>query len=1078
MHTIIERAIRQPGENPPKVRLIIVDHVMPKVLHNDFRWGEIEGGRSAQLANFKARYLEETIEVTSEKDNSEFLRSIISKSASLGDRDFEIDHPAVIGGLEHLDRMSGHERDLDAVRHPLFAALMGQAIRESDDSIITLSTWSRRDLIDYYFEGRDRFPWTGWTDFQDKEHRVQRGLIVGGLVAAATLLRGLSVSDFEDILTNDQSGLVQRANSIVSFDSDTQIREFLPDILGEAFLLKLLQAIDSEKQSFKIFHSILQNCSKETALEASQNFRETIARTARNLGNDNPSNSDVIKSWRALQRFLDPTQFLENTAIRFSVSYAIADVLEALFSVVDRLEYRTENSQPSLEHSDLATRYRKIILKLKNQFSIADMKLSMDQYHIWETTKAIFKYFDLLKSKKLTYEASHLEFFVEKFKETFENIPAFMIAALDNRYNILDDITSHLNEDLSFKWEGGWSAAHDASIYGHLNILEYLEKNEINIHGETDNGLTTLMAATGSGQIKVVEYLINRGANVNAKTSDNHVTALMIAAEGGYYDIVKILKSAEADVFARRSDDGTDAFFHAIKNSRLEIAEYLKTLGVDVNGKILDNSTAAFAACMSNDEKTVCKYVELGGGFDIQSDSGATPALICIQEDWIRAYKAINSLRFVLPSQNLDDTELQLIIQKDSIDALTDLESYVAIDADHILSQIGRTLLQQAVGLSSLRTLEWLLDKGADVNKVGTYGKKHPNNLLPALHLAAEKNDVNVLKKLLDVPNLDIDCAMRISDGMTALMFAAQNNSIEILKMIRQRSKANIDFETFDTKATALLLAAERGHLEAVEYLLSEGANPNHTTNTLTSPLHQACREGFLECVKVMLDSGADPNHEIDGLTPLAMTINHEKNDVIKLLFDKGADPNKKISEKQFFPVTVAASKPDHNRVCLLLEKGASWEGLQMFPATQRLLYATMIWNKEKIVSLINSEEIDASDHEINRTLRIAGSHGDTDVMELLLQYGANPNQPVICGTKGVEENIIFGQDNCSFAKTTWNELKFFTKMLASKEVIVYPIAVSSYFRNDEATNLLQEWGADPQYICKPELASTILSTA
>lgn len=61
-------------------------------------------------------------------------------------------------------------------------------------------------------------------------------------------------------------------------------------------------------------------------------------------------------------------------------------------------------------------------------------------------------------------------------------------------------------------------------------LLRFLP--EINVNYQDENGNTPLHLATTNGHKKLVEELINHGANVNAKNLDGE-TALFGAARGG-----------------------------------------------------------------------------------------------------------------------------------------------------------------------------------------------------------------------------------------------------------------------------------------------------------------------------------------------------------------------------------------------------------------------------------------------------------------------------------------------------------------------------------------------------------------
>ena len=69
---------------------------------------------------------------------------------------------------------------------------------------------------------------------------------------------------------------------------------------------------------------------------------------------------------------------------------------------------------------------------------------------------------------------------------------------------------------------------------GRLEVVQALLDKGANVNAKTEKGTTALMMASSTGQTDVVQMLLENGANVNAKTSYS-LTALMRAAEGGEY---------------------------------------------------------------------------------------------------------------------------------------------------------------------------------------------------------------------------------------------------------------------------------------------------------------------------------------------------------------------------------------------------------------------------------------------------------------------------------------------------------------------------------------------------------------
>ena len=90
--------------------------------------------------------------------------------------------------------------------------------------------------------------------------------------------------------------------------------------------------------------------------------------------------------------------------------------------------------------------------------------------------------------------------------------------------------------------------------------------------------------------------------------------------------------------------------------------------------------------------------------------------------------------------------------------------------------------------------------------------------------------------------------------------------------------------------ATALWSASHAGHFEIVKLLVEEGADVNHTTKTLSTPLRTACFRGRLDIVQYLVEHGADTNAvNNEGSTCLMAAAYNRHDDIVRYLVTHGA---------------------------------------------------------------------------------------------------------------------------------------------------------------------------------------------
>ncbi|MFC2141126.1 ankyrin repeat domain-containing protein [Acidobacteriota bacterium] len=130
-----------------------------------------------------------------------------------------------------------------------------------------------------------------------------------------------------------------------------------------------------------------------------------------------------------------------------------------------------------------------------------------------------------------------------------------------------------------------------AVALGDVNkVNNLLDKEIINKKIYSLNDGTVLSWAAYCNQPRLVKHLIERGANVDAR-SDHNVTPLIEAAHLGHLEVVKILVQNGADVNAA-TKKGWTALMWSGKNGRVEVVRFLLQSGADKSPKNHQGKTA------------------------------------------------------------------------------------------------------------------------------------------------------------------------------------------------------------------------------------------------------------------------------------------------------------------------------------------------------------------------------------------------------------------------------------------------------------------------------------------------------
>jgi ankyrin repeat protein len=147
----------------------------------------------------------------------------------------------------------------------------------------------------------------------------------------------------------------------------------------------------------------------------------------------------------------------------------------------------------------------------------------------------------------------------------------------------------------------GRTVLMDAACEGDVPRIQFLLERGADVEAvDEEYGFTALMLACEAGHCEAARVLVERGgANVNAACTSDGYTALMWASEQGHLEIVRFLvERMGANVNAARTTDGLTALMLASQNGHLEIVRLLVEYGgTNVNAAMTtDGYTALFRA--------------------------------------------------------------------------------------------------------------------------------------------------------------------------------------------------------------------------------------------------------------------------------------------------------------------------------------------------------------------------------------------------------------------------------------------------------------------------------------------------
>jgi ankyrin repeat protein len=223
--------------------------------------------------------------------------------------------------------------------------------------------------------------------------------------------------------------------------------------------------------------------------------------------------------------------------------------------------------------------------------------------------------------------------------------------------------------------------------------------------------------------------------------------------------------------------------------------------------------------------------------------------------------------------------------------------------------------------------------------------------------------------------------------GQTPLHLAAQHGHVQVVeRLLKNEADPKIKAQ-FDK--TPLHLAAQHGHVQVVELLLQKNADPDIKDKEGNNPLLIAAEKGYVKVVELLLQKKAAKDIQDKNLkTPLHLAAQNENLDMVKLLLENGANPNIQDQDGKT-PLYLAAQNGHANVVERLLDRGADPKIKAQYDKTP-LHLAAQNGHANVVERLLDrGADPDIKDKEGNNPLLIAAEKGYVKVVELLLQKKA-----------------------------------------------------------------------------------------
>lgn len=399
-----------------------------------------------------------------------------------------------------------------------------------------------------------------------------------------------------------------------------------------------------------------------------------------------------------------------------------------------------------------------------------------------------------------------------------------------------------------------------AANAGELRVATFLLDHGADVNAKSGGDIPLNQAAMNAHKT-MVELLINRGADVNARGSAGG-SALLTATGAGYQAVVEVLLAHKADANAQytKVNNEKTALDLAANLGHLNLVNLLLATGANPNLKDSEGR-ASLNYAIANGSPEIVKALLTAGADVALEDSGGRTVL---------SYAAER----ITPSA----TKLLLDAKADPNGGKMDPPLFTAI-------RQGNT-----------NTLELLLRAGANANQPravdfqiqGSGFNAPQGGTVSPLRFAILQNKpeaVSLLLRFKADPNADdgwwfgeplMFDALPHLDILQAMLDAGADPNPPI-KIKPNRNDRGVS--PLMTVMGSSLYQNPASNVAAARMLLAHGANPNFKDQFGQTALHYAVQMGNSELVKLLLDNKADPNAvDNNGITPLTTAKGKQNN--------------------------------------------------------------------------------------------------------------------------------------------------------------------------------------------------------
>ncbi|XP_071099225.1 serine/threonine-protein phosphatase 6 regulatory ankyrin repeat subunit B-like [Haliotis cracherodii] len=403
--------------------------------------------------------------------------------------------------------------------------------------------------------------------------------------------------------------------------------------------------------------------------------------------------------------------------------------------------------------------------------------------------------------------------------------------------------------DLSVVDGNGDNILHVTCFAGNVGICKYLlSKDIVGIESRGQCNRTPVMKAANQGQRELFNFLVSKGCDLSVVDGDGdnilHVTCL-----GGNVGICKYLLSKDIVGIESRGQYNTTPVMTAASEGHRELFDFLVSKGCDLSVVDGNGDNILHVTCIGGNVG-ICKYLLSKDivGIESRGQYNRTPVMMAANQGHRELFDFLVSKGCDLSVVDGNgDNILHVTCFAGNVDICKYLLSKDIVGIES-RGQSNRTPVMKAANQGHRELFDFLVSKGCDLSVVDGNGEN-------ILHVTCIGGNVNICKYLL-------------SKDIVGIESRGQCNRTPVMK------------------------AANQGHRELFDFLVSKGCDLSVVDGNGDNILHVTCFAGNVDICKYLLSKdivGIESRGQCNR-TPVMKAANQGHRELFNFLVSKGCD--------------------------------------------------------------------------------------------------------------------------------------------------------------------------------------------